>query len=135
MSGYEDEAMTDELGRDMGLAAALEYLDPARQDPAYWVRFRGWVMSSAGGELARRRLMAKLTIEDVVSSWARAVLPTAMLAAAVAGLVLLRGPALEDPVLLGIEELLLTDLQGLSIPMTLSQGIPEASVSFASEVF
>jgi len=125
--------MTDGFGRDMELAQALDQLDPGREDSAYWLRFRGWVMSRAAGELARRRVMAKLTVEDVLSSWARTVLPTAMLAAALAGLFLLRNHALEAPLPLGVEELLLTDVQGMSIPLTLSSS--GTSISFASEVF
>ena len=77
-----DRAGPDGLGIDRELAQALRSLDPATQDPNYWFRFRGWVMTRAAPELARRRVMARLTMGDVMSSWARAVVPTAVLAAA-----------------------------------------------------
>ena len=77
---------TDELGRDMELAEALTVIDPASQDPNYWLRFRTWVMSNAARELARRRLIVQLTVGDVMEAWARALVPAAMLAAMLAGL-------------------------------------------------
>ena len=64
---------SDDLGRDMILAESLEALDPARRDPNYWMRFRGAVLSAAGRELARRRLIQELTVEDVLTSWARTI--------------------------------------------------------------
>jgi len=124
----------DELGRDMELAGLLSALDPAQQDPNYWFRFRSWVVESAGPELARRRLMAELTVVDVMSSWARAVLPTAVLAAAFAGLLLVRGAG-PAPAPIGVEEMLVSDVEGETIPAALDARGPGATVVFASEVF
>ena len=125
---------TEGLNQEDELAQALGLLDPAQQDPSYWVRFRSWVVSNAGAELARRRLMHELTVADVMSSWARAVVSTAALVAALAGLLLVRGagpPALQ---LVGVEELLVSEVEGETIPTLLA---PETNgtVAFAAEIF
>ena len=91
------EEMPGGLERDREVEEALAALDPRHRDPNYWFRFRAWVMSGAARELARRRLMAQLTVGDVMESWARAVIPTAMLAAVLAGLILIRGGILTAP--------------------------------------
>lgn len=85
-----DTPGSDELGRDMVVAEALESLDPASLDPNYWFRFHGRVMAGAESELSRRRMLANLTVVDVLASWSRTVVPTAMLAAAVAALMLMQ---------------------------------------------
>ena len=131
---HDGSDYADELGQDEDLAQALGLLDPARQDPNYWFRFRSWVLSSAGAELARRRLMHELTVADVMSSWARAVVSTAALAAALAGLLLVRGadaPALQP---VGVEELLVSEVEGETIP-TLLAPTTNGAVAFASEIF
>ena len=117
---------TDELGRDMELAGALESLDPASIDPNYWFRFHGRVMAGARTELARRRMTASLTVSDVLASWSRTVLPTAMLAAALAALMLVRtgSGALQAP-LAGDEP----------VPVMLSNEAPVAFASFTAEIF
>ena len=81
----------DELGRDLVLAERLAALDPASEDPNYWLRFRERVMTDAARALAQRRLMAEITVADVLASWGRAIVPTAALAAALAGILLVRG--------------------------------------------
>ena len=101
--GFQQEPeRTDELGRDMLLAEQLAALDPATEDPNYWFRFHAGVMSNAARSLAQRRLIAELTIADVVASWGRTIVPTAALAAALAGIILLRsgvaGPVPDAPV-------------------------------------
>jgi len=126
---------TDEMGRDMELAGVLERLDPEHADPNYWMRFRVWVVREAAGELARRRLVAHLTVGDVMSSWARAVLPTAALAAALAGIILIRGPADDVQQMVSVEELLVSDLGGETIPATLGSDASDPAVTFASEIF
>lgn len=128
------EAASDDLGRDMELAEALESLDPALADPNYWLRFRGWVTSGAARELARRRLMAQLTVGDVLTSWARTVVPTAVLAAALAGLLLLRSEAPPSP-LVGVEELLVTEIPSETVPVLLTPEGTEGVVAFAAEIF
>jgi hypothetical protein len=131
-----DNQGTDELGRDMELASALQFVDPATDDANYWLRFRAWVMKSAATELARRRLVAELTMGDVVTSWARAVVPTALAAAVVAGLVLLRGAeVVGPPVPVGVEELLVVDLEEEAIPSALAADEATAFVAFAAERF
>ena len=121
-SKMEQEGMrpTDELGRDMELASWLEAVDPASVDSNYWFRFQSWVLKNAAPELARRRLMAELTMGDVMTSWARTVIPTAVLAAAVAALILFRAEPASLPVAsVDLEELLVAEVEGLTIPATL----------------
>lgn len=135
MSKVDNQA-GDELGRDMELVSALQFVDPATDDPNYWLRFRAWVMKNASAELARRRLMAELTMGDVVTSWARAVVPTALAAAAVAGLVLLRGAGVAaPPVPVGVEDLLVAGLEEETIPSALAADEATAFVAFAAERF
>ena len=124
----------DGLDQDDELAQALGLLDPAQQDSSYWFRFRSWVLSNASAELARRRLMHELTVADVMSSWARAVVSTAALAAALAGLLLVRGADVPAPPPIGVEELLVSEVEGETIPVLLA---PETNgaVAFASEIF
>jgi len=125
---WNDFVETDALGRDRELAEALQYIDPASQDPRYWLRFRTWVMNGASLELARRRMIAQMTVGEVVHSWARALVPTALLAAVLAGVLLWRfGPV--PPIT--VEELLVSEIQGETIPVLASP----AAVIFASERF
>ena len=130
-----DGAGPDGLDRDMELAQALRSLDPATQDPNYWFRFRGWVMTRATPELVRRRVIAGLTVGDVMSSWARAVVPTAVLAAALAGILLMRAEAGTDPQPMGLEELLVSEIPGETVPLLLAPDGTEGVVAFASEIF
>ncbi len=120
----------DEPGLDRELRAALSVLDPESRDPNYWLRFRWWVMSGAAGELARRRQAVSLTVGDVLESWARALLPTAALVAAVASMLLLRA---EEPSNdfqpLVVEELLLSEVGGGVVP------IDASALTFAAEIF
>jgi hypothetical protein len=134
MTRFDDGIDFAELGRDMELAEALSVLDPARGDPNYWLRFRSWVMGAAARELARRRLMAQLTVGDVMRSWARTLLPTAVATALVAGLLLIRSSSLSAPLPIGVEELLVSEIQGETIPMML-EADESGAVAFASEVF
>ncbi len=122
----------DELGRDMELASALELLDPGRGDPTYWMRFRAKVLRRAAPELARRRLMTEVSLPDVVMSWARAIVPAAVVAAALAGLLLLHDHTqVAQSGTVGVEELLVTGVQGSTIPAELDR----TQVAFASESF
>jgi hypothetical protein len=123
------EDLEEEVGADAELSSALASLDPASRDPNYWLRFRWWVMSAAGPELARRRREGLLTIGEVVESWARALVPTAALVAALAGLLLLRSEAAVDWPPIGVEEVLLSEVEGNTIP------IDVASLTFAAEIF
>lgn len=126
--------LEDGLGQDPEIAAWLRALDPAAEDPNYWLRFRSWVMESAGPELARRRLLADVTVGDVLQSWSRTLVPTALLAAAVAGLALLRGPVAVDSNPLLVEDLLVAELADDPIPAALAPQVG-AAVSFVADRF
>ncbi len=131
---HDESRYADDLGPDEELAQALGLLDPAQQDPNYWLSFRSWVLSNATAELARRRLMHELTVADVMSSWAGGVVSTAVLAAVLAGLLLVRGADDPPPPPVGVEELLVSEVEGETIPTLLA---PETNgaVAFASEIF
>lgn len=126
---------SEEPGRDTRLARALESLDPASHDPHYWFRFHGRVVAGASSELARRRVLADLTVGDVLASWSRTLVPTAMLAAAVATLILVRAGAspLQRPV--SVEEFLLTDIPAETVPVMLMDDSRVSAAIFASEMF
>lgn len=100
----------DDPTRDEFVESALRSVDPATYDANYWFRFHGRVMAGAANELAHRRMMANVTVPDVLLSWARAVVPTAAIAAAAAAFVLLRAGAAPADQLVGMEELLVVDL-------------------------
>jgi hypothetical protein len=123
----------DEEARDLKIAPALESLDPASWDATFWMRFQSRVMQGAGPELARRRLMADLTVADVLTGWARALVPTAVLAAAVAALVLMRPAPAALPAT--VEDLLTAGIETQTIPEVLDEGEAAASVAFATERF
>ncbi|HET9949422.1 MAG TPA: hypothetical protein VFQ22_10915 [Longimicrobiales bacterium] len=124
------EKMRELEGQDPELAEALALLDPAHGDPDYWRRFRAWVVQGAARELARRRLLARMTVSDVLRSWARTVVPTAVLTAAAAGLLLIRTGLLQSPQPIGVEELLISEIEGdVTLPA------PSDPVTFASGVF
>lgn len=125
----------DDTGRDMMLADALRALDPAAVDPNYWFRFRSWVMTGAGRELARRRLMAELTISDVLTSWARTLVPTAALAAALATIVLMRAGAEPMEMHIGVEEMLVTEISSETAPILLAPETAAGLVAFASDIY
>lgn len=120
---------TDELGQDPELSAAFEVLDPALGDPRYWTRFRTRVLRRAAPELARRRLVSYVSVGDVVLSWARAVVPAAVLAAALAGVVLLKDRTpVPQPSTESIAELLAPGVNSPTIPAELQR----TQVAFAS---
>jgi hypothetical protein len=127
--------MDDDVERDFELEEALAVLDPARGDPNYWLRFRSWVMGAASRELARRRLVTRLTVGDVVTSWARTLVPTAVLTAVVASILLVRSGAFAAPQPMGLEELLVSEIEGETIPVMIAPDLGAGAVSFASEDF
>jgi hypothetical protein len=84
----------------------LSALDPERHDPGYWARFHARVMDAARPGLARRGRVP-LTVGDALLSWSRLALPLAATAAAVATLLLVRAPRIEDlGEVAGLEEFL-----------------------------
>lgn len=124
-----------EPGPDAALSEALRALDPQTLDANYWLRFRDWVLSSAAPELARRRLVADITVGDVMSSWARAVIPTAVLAAALAGVLIVKGQVGQAPPPVRLEELLSADLEHPTVPADLRLDEAGGAVAFAEESF
>ncbi len=111
-------------------------LDPGISDPGYWDRFRFHIMSKAAAELARRRA-AGVTIGDVLERWSRTLVPLAAAAAAVALILIWRGPSNDAPPTMGIEEALTWDLEDEVLPTLFGREAPgEASAFiFASEAF
>ncbi len=63
---------------------ALKALDPAAADPRYWERFRATVLERADFQLARRRRLARDSVETVLSGWSKSLIPVAVAAALVA---------------------------------------------------
>lgn len=122
---------------DPVVSAALESWDPQARDPGYWMRFQARTVALAGPELARRRLMASLTIGDVLAGWARALVPAAAVAAGVAVAVLLRSADASRDLTAAstVEELLVADMGRETIPETLSRDETGAWAAFAGERF
>jgi hypothetical protein len=125
----------DELESDGPLQDAMASLDPAANDSTYWMRFQVAVLSDASRELARRRMMAQVTVAEVLNSWSRAVMPTTLLAAAVAGLLLVQAPKQSGPTHAGVEELLVSEIPSETVPLLLSPDAAQGVVAFASDVF
>ncbi len=99
-------------GRDMA------FLDPGLDDPGYWFRFRSLVMARADDELSRRRLATDAGFTDFIQSWSRAVIPAAAIAAAIAGVLILRG---QPATAWGIEEALTVGLEDRTLPVLMEQ--------------
>jgi hypothetical protein len=137
IDSFSGPGEAEELRRDMMLAEALASLDPASTDPNYWFRFRHWVLAGAGRELSRRRLMQELTVGDVLTAWARTLIPTAALAAGVAAVMLMRASAapMEQQRPIGVEELLVSDLPLETVPVLLSPEAAVGFVAFASDIY
>lgn len=130
-------AGADEEGRDMELARLLGAVDPASADTNYWLRFQSWVLKAAAPELARRRLMADLTMGEVLAGWARAVVPTAVAASMVAGFLLVRSAQVRSDLAYAasVEEILVAGMEGQTIPLALVDDETNPSVTFAAERF
>jgi hypothetical protein len=125
----------DDLGPDVELAEAFAHFNPEHQSPNYWIHFRRWILENAATELARRRLIHELTVGEVITSWARTVVPVALLAAVLAGLLLSRNQLAVPVRPIGIEELLVSGVEGQTIPAALAPSETSGAVAFASEVF
>lgn len=123
--------------RDPVVSTALAAWDPAAADPGYWSRFQGKVLALSAPELARRRLMADLTVGDVLAGWARALIPTAALAAGVALVVIVRPFESRQELIstTSVEELLVAGMGRETIPETLSRDEPASWAAFAGERF
>lgn len=106
----------------------LQALDPAHDRPGYWERFRAEIMERAAFELARRRELARESVELVLSGWSRSLVPVAVAAAVIAAIMLgsetTRDPGPGTPLVL--EEVLATDL-GDEVLQTVIAGEAHAS--------
>ena len=88
----------------------LDSLDPGFHDTGFWLRFQSRVMDAAQGELARRRMVGELSVVDLVFAWRKALVPLALMAAAMAGILMVTS-AQEEPVpMVALEEVLTEDL-------------------------
>lgn len=106
-------------------------LDPGSEDPGFWIRFHAGVMTRAREELARRQAVAELTVAEVVFAWRKALVPTALLAASLAGMFVLshEEPARPLPPV-ALEEALVEDLDGEPIPSFLAREAELDEVAF-----
>lgn len=120
---------------DEQVSAWLGELDPGRDSATYWMRFHRDTVAAASFELARRRRDAQRTVTDVVSSWSRAIVSAALVAAAAAGIFLAQPGADVTPGAVGVEEVLLF---GYAEPAAVEFEVPdeglESVVRFTSEV-
>lgn len=130
---------TDDGGRDPWLTEVLRALDPGAGDPGYWNRFHARVMAGTRDELARRRMMADVTVSELVTSWGRALVPAAVAAAAVASFLMLQPTddrmAADVDAPIALEEML--EERGEMEPLFASgrAGDGAMSVTFASDGF
>ncbi len=116
----------------------LDALDPGRDDPGYWHRLHRNVMAAVAPELARRRMLARSTVPELVHSWSRTLVPASLLAAVVAGFLLVQAPtgpsAATDR---AVEQLAEGPAEALLEPMLASPGTggDDGSVWFAGSGF
>lgn len=88
---------------------SLDALDPVSGDPGYWGRFQDRVMLAAAPGLARRRARGQVpTVMELVLSWGRMLVPSALVAATVAGIFISPRASAEALAPLGVEEMLQT---------------------------
>lgn len=122
--------------RDPELERLLGALDPAATDPGFWVGLQRRITEAGRFELARRRRLADITVAGTVTSWARAVVPSAVVAAAAAAVILLVVPAPpEGEVVVSVEELLSAGLEWEPSATPIDED-PAGGVTFATaEIF
>lgn len=112
----------------------LGSLDPGKNDPGFWPRFHGRVMADAQTELARRRMMGDLSVADVVFAWRKALVPMALLAAALAGIFLMNHEAGSSVQMMALEDVLTEDLNLLDGSGVLSPaGMAQLGIFAATE--
>lgn len=110
----------------------LEALDPGSNDPGFWLRFHSRVLADAQAELARRRMAGDVGVVDLVFAWRRALVPMALMAAAVAGIMTV-SRASEPPIqVVALEEVLTEDLNPLTRTAVHGQGDGDQTSVFAS---
>lgn len=92
------------------LPVRLDVLDPVSRESGYWGRFQDRVMRAAAPELARRRALGEVpTVTDIVLSWGRMLVPSALVAAMVSAVLIAPRASAEVMASMGVEEV----LQGL----------------------
>ncbi len=88
---------------------ALDALDPSSSDAGYWGRFQDRVMRAAAPELARRRARGEVpSIMDLVLAWGRTLVPAALVAGIVAGVLIAPPSPSEATASMRVEEVLET---------------------------
>ena len=105
---------------DLGERIPLDSLDPEKVDPGFWVRFHARVMKMAESELTRRRMAGEVSVAEVVFAWRKTLVPMTLLAAALAGLLLIQPKTEEAPTPVALEEALTGGLDGDPIPVVLA---------------
>lgn len=117
----DDRSAAGSSDRDAAIETLLATLEPEATRPRYWQSLQRAIVDAARMELARRRRLADLTVSGTVTSWARTVVPSAVLTAAAAAVILLVVPPPSNaPVAdVGVEELLSAGLEGDAIPVDL----------------
>lgn len=109
----------------------LTPLDPGFRDRGYWIRFHAGVMARAQEELSRRRRAREMSVPEVVFQWRRTLVPATLLAAALAGILLLgEGPEAQGFTPVALEEALVVGLEGDPIPTVLQQTAELDEVAF-----
>jgi hypothetical protein len=125
--------MSDEI--DVRTRALLGALDPDRRDPGYWHRFQLWVVNAAAPELARRRRATRATVSEVVFSWWRMLVPTALVTAVLAAVLLLRERRVDEPVAyVDVGELLMEGIEAPEMP-SFEIAAPDGGIELVNEVF
>ena len=125
--------MSDEI--DVHTRTLLAVLDPERRDPGYWRRFHAWVVTAAAPELARRRRAARATVSEVVLSWWRMLVPTALVTAVLAAALLMRERPADEPVAyVDVDELLVEGIEAPEMPRFEVEA-PDGGIELVNEAF
>ena len=109
----------------------LDPLDPEFHDPGFWVRFHGEVLARARDELTRRRAVSHWSVPEVVFQWRTTLVPLTLLAAALAGILLLgQRDAGAGPAPVALEDALVEGLPGDPIPAVLQRSAELDEIAF-----
>ncbi len=114
----------------------LRALDPAHERPGYWERFRAEIMERAAFELARRRDLARESVELVLSGWSRSLIPVA-LAAAVIAAIMVSGEVARDTgpdAALVLEDVLASEFSDEVLETAITGEAHESAVAFMAFV-
>jgi len=109
----------------------LESLDPGSEDPGFWIRLHGRVLAQARDELARRQMAGEWSIAEVVFQWRKTLVPVTLLAATLAGIIVLGQGEPASPLSpIALEEALVEGLAGDPIPTVLGRTAELDEVAF-----